>query len=365
MHEAREQDLPPAAKASEGNFFEDFRLGQVIDHAVPRTITTGDVSLFSALFGMRYALQSSNAFARSCGLPRAPVDDMLLFHVIFGKTVPDISLNAVANLGYGECRFHAPVWPGDSVSARSEVIGLRENSNGQSGIVYVRSTGYLSTGAPVLSFVRWVMVKKRDPSAAAPRTRVPVLADQVQGSELSVPDSFDPAAYDARLSGSRHFFDDYQIGEVIDHVDGMTIEEAEHQTATRLFQNTARGHFDAVVQRDSKYGKRIVYGGHVMTLARSLAFNGLANACFVAAINGGRHVAPVAAGDTIYAASRILDRHDFADRPDVGALRVRTLASRDVRCLTVPPAGTDAGGATVLDIDWWLLMPRRPAGTRQ
>jgi len=350
-------------KSSEGNFFEDFRLGQLIDHAVPRTITVGDVSLFSALFGMRFAMQSSDAFAQRCGLARAPIDDMLLFHVIFGKTVPDISLNAVANLGYAECRFLSPVWPGDSVSASSEVIGLRENSNGQTGIVYVRSTGYLSTGESVLSFVRWVMVKKRDPSASAPETTVPKLASNVAGSDLKVPDGFVSTGFDARLAGSPHFFDDYEIGETIDHIDGMTIEEAEHQTATRLFQNTARGHFDAIVQKDSRYGKRIVYGGHVMSLARSLSFNGLANACFIAAINSGWHVAPTAAGDTIYAASRILDRHAFADRPDLGALRVRTMATRETCCGAVPPPGTDADAdaAVVLDIDWWLLMPRHGA----
>lgn len=88
------------AKSTNGNFFEDFRLGQEIVHAVPRTVTTGDVSLYSALYGMRFAVQSSDAFARSVGLKGAPIDDLLLFHVIFGKTVPDISLNAVANLGY-------------------------------------------------------------------------------------------------------------------------------------------------------------------------------------------------------------------------------------------------------------------------
>ena len=132
-------------KASEGNFFEDFRLGQMIHHAVPRTITQGDVSLFSALYGMRYPLQSSDTFARSCNLPRAPLDTMLVFHVVFGKTVPDISLNAVANLGYAELRFHAPLYPGASVSAQSEIIGLRENASGKTG--FSKDILYLSTTA--------------------------------------------------------------------------------------------------------------------------------------------------------------------------------------------------------------------------
>src|SRR3546814_1184674 len=113
----------------------------LIRHATPRTVTTGDQALYTALYGTRFALQSSEVFARACGLPAAPVDDLLAFHVVFGKTVPDISLNAVANLGYADCRFLAPVYPGDTLSAESEVIGLKENSNRKTGVVTVRRRG--------------------------------------------------------------------------------------------------------------------------------------------------------------------------------------------------------------------------------
>src|SRR6202167_2025898 len=142
------------SKTSPGNFFEDFRVGRVIRHATPRTLTSGDVALYNGLFGPRFAVQSSDHFARAIGYPAAPIDDLLVFHIVFGKTVPDISLNAVANLGYANCRFLAPVFPGDTLSATSEVIGLKENSNGKTGIVYVRSTGFNEGGAPVLDYVR-------------------------------------------------------------------------------------------------------------------------------------------------------------------------------------------------------------------
>ena len=95
----------PSAKTNSGNFFEDFRLGQHIRHATPRTVTLGDVALYNGLFGPRFAVQSSDVFAAKIGYPRAPLDDLLVFHVVFGKTVPDVSLNAVANLGYADCRF--------------------------------------------------------------------------------------------------------------------------------------------------------------------------------------------------------------------------------------------------------------------
>src|ERR1044071_3742204 len=172
------------SKANAGNFFEDFRIGQVITHATPRTVTTGDVALYNALFGARFAVQSSDAFAHKIGYPRAPVDDLLVFHIVFGKTVPDISLNAVANLGYADCRFLAPVYPGDTLSAVSEVIGLRETSNRQSGVVYVRSKGFNQKGAAVLNYVRWVMVRKRNENAAAPPASVPDLPDKVDIAAL-------------------------------------------------------------------------------------------------------------------------------------------------------------------------------------
>src|SRR5881394_3837103 len=160
-------------KTTPGNFFEDFRLGQTIRHATPRTVTSGDVALYNALFGARFAPQSSDPFAYAIGYPSAPVDDLLVFHIVFGKTVPDISLNAVANLGYADCRFLKTVHVGDTLSAQSEVIGLKENSNGKTGTVYVRSTGYNQHGEEVLSFVRWVMVRKRDEKAAPPAPTIP------------------------------------------------------------------------------------------------------------------------------------------------------------------------------------------------
>jgi len=345
-------------KSSTGNFFEDFRLGQEIVHAVPRTITTGDVSLYSALYGMRFPVQSSDAFAQSVGLARAPIDNLLLFHVIFGKTVPDVSLNAVANLGYAECRFLLPAYPGDSFTARSAVIGLRENANGKTGIVYVRSTGFNQHGEAVLSFVRWVMVNKRDAAAPAPDPVIPETAADVKGDDLAIPAGLDFARYDRALAGNPWCFDDYAVGEKIDHIDGMTVEEAEHQIATRLYQNTAKGHFDRLIQKDSRFGRRIVYGGHVISLARSLSFNGLANAAFVVAINGGRHVGPAASGDTIYCWSEVLAKHAFANRADVGALRIRTIATRDMPCAALPAPGGEADASILLDLDYWVLAPR-------
>src|SRR5512144_1309358 len=215
-------------KTSSGRFFEDFRLGEEIVHATPRTVTAGDVALYNGLFGARFAVQSSDIFAQKIGYPRSPLDDLLVFHIVFGKTVANISLNAVANLGYADCRFLKPIFPGATLTAVSEVIGLRENANRKTGIVYVRSRGFDETGDCVLDYLRWVMVRKRDETAPAPAETVPELPKAVEPSQLGIAcPKIAAAAYDTGLSGSPHRFGDYQVGEKIDHVDGITVEEAE------------------------------------------------------------------------------------------------------------------------------------------
>lgn len=346
-------------KTNPGNFFEDFKIGQILVHATPRTVTSGDAALYTSLFGSRFPIQSSAEFARSLDLPEAPIDDLLTFHIAFGKTVADVSLNAVANLGYAECRFEKPVYPGDTLSSVSEVIGLKENSSGKTGIVYVRSTGRNQRGEVVLSWVRWVMVRKRDEATPAPAEVIPALADAVSPADLALP-AANFRDYDFALAGSPHRWGDYQVGEQIDHVDGMTIEEAEHMMATRSFQNTAKVHFNQFTEGKGRFGRRLIYGGHVISLARALSFNGLGNAAFVAAINAGAHVAPCFAGDTVFAWSRIVEKAELSGRDDCGALRVNTIATKDFPCDSFPLKDEEGKNhqSVILNLDYWVIMPK-------
>ncbi|SLN46282.1 MaoC like domain protein [Pseudoruegeria aquimaris] len=342
------------AKTNRGRFFEDYRLGEVIRHAVPRTLSGGERALYHALYPARHALASSDEFARSVGLDAAPLDDLIAFHTVFGKTVPDISLNAVANLGYAEGRFLKPVHAGDTLTSESEVIGLKQNSNGKSGVVYVRTTGRNQQGEAVLEYVRWVMVRKSDLEAPAPETVIPDLAKAVPADRLVIPAGLDFTNYDFSLAGEPHRLGDYAVGEKIDHVDGVTIEEAEHMLATRLWQNTAKVHFDATFRPD---GRRLIYGGHVISMARALSFNGLANAQMIAGINAGAHANPCFAGDTVKAWSEVLDVAETA-APGVGAIRLRLVA---VKAGAAPFALKGEDGKylpeVLLDLDYWALMP--------
>ncbi|TCS60024.1 L-erythro-3-methylmalyl-CoA dehydratase [Primorskyibacter sedentarius] len=341
------------AKTNPGRFFEDYTLGEVIRHAVPRTIKMGERALYHALYPARHALHSSDQFAQDCGLPFSPLDDLVTFHTVFGKTVPDVSLNAVANLGYAEGRWLTPLWPGDTITSESEVIGLKQNSNGKTGVVWVRTRGLNQHDETVIDYVRWVMVRKGDLDAPAPDTVVPDLKPALGVEDLTIPKGLDFTGYDTTLAGEPHRMADYEIGEQIDHVDGVTIEEAEHMMATRLWQNTAKVHFDATFRED---GKRLIYGGHIISMARALSFNGLANAQMIVGLNGGAHANPCFAGDTVRAWSEVLDKAETS-APGVGAIRLRLVATRGGAPFTLKGGDGKYLPHVLLDLDYWALMP--------
>lgn len=339
-------------KTNPGRFFEDYAVGQVLHHAVPRTVTVGERALYHALYPARHALYSSDEFARNCGLPQSPIDDLAAFHVVFGKTVPDVSLNAVANLGYAEGRWLLPVYPGDTLRSESEVIGLKQNSNGKTGVVWVRTRGLNQRDEVVIEYVRWVMVRKANLDAPAPDTVVPELKKALDPGDLVVPQGLDFSAYDFTQSGEAHRWGDYEIGETIDHVDGVTVEEAEHMLATRLWQNTAKVHFDLTFRPEG----RLIYGGHVISMARTLSFNGLANAQMIVGLNGGAHANPCFSGDTIKAWSEVLDKAETGI-PGVGAIRLRLVATKGGAPLELRKEDGKYRPDVLLDLDYWALMP--------
>lgn len=235
------------------------------------------------------------------------------------------------------------------------MIGVKQNSNGTSGTVYVRTRGLNQQDEVVLEYVRWVMVRKRDATSPAPDPVVPDLARVVPAADLVIPEGLDFSDYDFELAGEPHRWGDYAVGEIIDHVDAVTVEEAEHMLATRLWQNTAKVHFDATFRED---GRRLIYGGHVISLGRALSFNGLANAQMIVALNGGAHANPCFAGDTVRAWSEVLELAE-TPAPGIGAIRLRLVAHKGAAGDTTL-RGEDGKYAphVLLDLDYWALIPR-------
>ncbi len=354
-----------ATKTDNGRLFEDFTLNEVIQHATPRTITAGDCSLYIGLYGSRNPLHCSEPFAQSLGYKNAPVDDLMAFHIAFGKTVPDISVNAVANLGYADVRFIAPVFVGDTLSTSSQVIGLKQNSSGKTGVVWVRSSAVNQHNQPVLSWVRWVMIHKHEQhknnlDAPAPQTIVPELPSFVAAENLSLAKVGPAKSFDSAATGGNYFWDDYQIGERINHLAGLTINDSDHSLATHLYQNNARLHFDALMMKNSNYGKRLVYGGVIISMCRALSYEGLENAISILAINAGTHANPTFAGDTIYCATQVLDKWNL-NNDDFAALRLRMVGMKNISPADLTAFKTEKSyhPNVVLDLDYTVLIPRK------
>lgn len=354
-------------KTNPGNYFEDFQIGQTIEHAIPRTITEGDCALYIGLTADRHPLYCNAEFARKLGYKRELVNDLLVFHIVFGKSVPDISLNARANLGYAEVRFLKPVYPGDTLNSISKVLGKKENKSGKDGNVYVRTQGFNQNGDVVLQFYRWVMVKKKDESKTTGDNSVPNLPSEVDVNDLVVDASLSLKDFDTDVTGAKWRWDDYATGERIHHDCGMTIEEAEHQMATRLYQNTAKVHFDQHMMKSTPAAKRLIYGGHIISLARSIGYNGLENSLRVLAWNSGTHCNPTYAGDTLYSFTDVLDKKEIPGRSDLGAVRLRLIAVKNLdpmrEAMEIKVKDEKSGkdvyhSNVVLDLDYYALVPR-------
>jgi 2-methylfumaryl-CoA hydratase len=118
----------------------------------------------------------------------------------------------------------------------------------------------------------------------------------------------------------------------------------------------------------SKVGARLIYGGHVISVAHSLSYSGLENLLSMAAWNAGTHANPTIAGDTLYAFTEVLDKAELANRDDLGALRLRLICVKNEDPAKEPiQVHTKHGGKegydprVVLDLDYWGWMPRRAA----
>jgi 2-methylfumaryl-CoA hydratase len=349
-----------ANKGQQGNFFEDFALGQVVKCPTPRTITVGDISNYIAYTGDRTP--------RFCG-PAQLIHPLVTFHAAFGQTVRTISLNAVANLGYAGVKWLAPVRIGDTLYVELEIVGLKENSSQTSGIVYVANRVTNQYGIEVMSFYRWVMVRKRDnaPTAYKDNPIIPELPKYITPEELQVYAVPLPTRVE---TGGQFAWEDYEENERILHYDGITVNHSDHMCFTRLFQNSAKVHFNTMATN----GKPLVYGGVPISFGYALSFNGLENRLGICGLNGGTHANPVHTGDTLYAMTDVLEKAE-PNHPDIGALRLRLLCIKndDPSKLADPatylikhedpkkPGRRKHNEHIVLDLDYWELVPKQSA----
>lgn len=144
-----------------GMFFEEFEIGEVIEHALSKTIFESDNNFFSLMTMNHHPLHTNLDYAQKAQQGQILVVGTLVFSLAVGITVPDVSGKAIANLGYEDVRHIAPVFLGDTIYVRTKVLDKKESaSKPDRGVVYVESVAYNQHGEDVLSFRRNVLIKK-------------------------------------------------------------------------------------------------------------------------------------------------------------------------------------------------------------
>lgn len=160
----------PLKEGWNGRFYEDFETGDIYEHPLGRTVTTTDNSWFTLLTQNTARVHFDHHYAAATEFGKPLVNSALTLALVTGQSVTDLTQNVFANLGWDEIRLPNPVFEGDTLYSRSEILEKRESgSRPNLGIVKARTTGYNQDGVEVITFTRTFMVYKKDHAPTPPR----------------------------------------------------------------------------------------------------------------------------------------------------------------------------------------------------
>ncbi|HEX8184785.1 MAG TPA: MaoC family dehydratase [Blastocatellia bacterium] len=372
-----------------GRLLDDFRVGEIYHHPWEVTIDSGMLAMFAASFLDPNPIYSSRRFARDLGFRDRAVHPMVLMNLALSFSVHDVSEQTIAHLAYIDLKFPNAAYPGDTLRVSSEVTGVRRSeSNPDRGIVHVRITGINQDGITVISFERKALM----PTGTLEGRAHPVLTEPHNAQSRTTGSL--PALDEARRLGTSHeaskvgalpkelalqirtpkwagrplgLLEDFQEGDVILHSNGRTVGESEHMQLTMLSRNSHPLHFDEVYSRERSFaGTRVVCGGLVFAWVASLASRDTtANALWEISYDKGSHPQPVLAGDTLYAASRVIACHDY--NAQAGVVRFHLVGVKNEKPATLMAAGNDLFEGRfpekVFEIERAVLLPKRVAGS--
>ncbi len=366
-----------------GRRLEAFAEGEVFEHPWEVTVDEGARGLVAASFLDATPTWASRRAARELGLADRPFSPAWLLQWAVSFSVHDVSEQAIANLAYLDARFPDPCFVGDTLRASSVVLGVRPVSAGDKGVVHLRTSLLADDGRVVCCLERKALVRAGGaplgPSRAAPPPPVPAHRFP---QELVL-----DRALSARWSGfDTGFFEDLEPGAVLVHDVGRTVTEAEHVMLTSLARNSHPLHTDEVYCQGMAPGAgrpgsppgsfartRVVYGGLVIAWVLALASRDTAaNALWEVGLDEGAHPRGVLAGDTLYAASKVLSREPLG--PHAGLVTLRVVGLRNVGALGLlergadlftPELGKEDGRVPekVVEVTRTLLVRRRPGSS--
>jgi acyl dehydratase len=289
-------------------YFEDLKQGQWFRNAPAVTLTEGHAAFHSALFGDRLRLPLDSSLCRSVSGRRALAHPNLVCNIAIGQTTEPTQL-VKANLFYRGLMLHRPVFIGDTLTTTTEVVALRQNrtkpERAATGMVVLRVRVENQHHDTVLDFWRCPMLPCRNPDAdTGANDSFDSIPEELPISRLAaaIPDCWDldhyrdslPGAHYADLSAGTHY--------IIDSHDTVTCAPE----LARMTMNLACAHTDAAA---SAYGRRLVYGGHTISMASAQITRALPNLVTIVGWRGCDHPAPVFEGDRIRTELRITDMH--------------------------------------------------------
>ena len=298
--------LPAYRSPKYGRLLEEFEPGAVYQHPWDVTVDAGTIAFFQASFLDATPTYASARYARVLGFRDRPVHPLLLMNLGLSFSVHDVSEQAIAHLAYIDVKFPEACYAGDSLRAWSTVLGTKKASEGNRGVAHVRTVLRNERDAVVCQFERKVLVKAGGKLAERPMPPPAVLMapEPTRSYPAELDHGIDTRALGIGFAG---FFEDFAQGDVICHEVGRTVSEAEHMQLTYLFRNTHPLHFEEPYAKTGFAKTRVVYGGLVFGWIASLASRDTTgNVVWDLGFDKGAHPSGVVAGDTLYAASKVL-----------------------------------------------------------
>lgn len=316
-----QQELAPSSTISlnsvrhpqYGRYLEEYVPGQLFVHPRGFSFTQSNIDFFSRTYMQCNPLYLDLEYARAHGFSQLPASPQMVFNVVLSLGVQNDSEKVIANLGYYNAQFLAPVYPGDTVRAMTMVVDRKERGADKPGIVTIRTLGVNQRDDVVLQYERKLMVAYRGdrlPTIPLSNAALPAFPWQTEAS-VKLPEGLATALRHVpkSVTGWNTYAEDFKTGDIIVHNNGRTISD-EHFALTYQVGNTHPLHYDKLyssAQSGPMSGNPIVYGGLVYAWLEGLASRDLSeNALWEIGFTEGYHTQPAFAGDTVFGLSRIL-----------------------------------------------------------
>ncbi|MCB1304067.1 MAG: MaoC family dehydratase N-terminal domain-containing protein [Leptospiraceae bacterium] len=296
-----------------GRYLQDFNQGDVFIHPRAFTVDRSFAQEYATVFHDACPLFLSAPYAQAHGFSDLLVHPLQVFNIVLSLGVQNNSEKAIANLGYYNVQFLRPVYPGDTITARSRVLDRKERGEGKPGIVHVKTLGMNQKGEIVIQYERKIMIPPRKGDGASQGGDPKAPFPEVNDPQVELPDLPKLSSDVISQTGSDTYFENFSVGDIYIHKNMRTITD-EHVPWTYRMGNTHPLHYDRLYSQSLSgpmSGEPIVYGGLVFGWLSGMASRDISeNMLWDLGYTEGYHTQPAISGDTVGSITRILALED-------------------------------------------------------